>query len=187
VFLTDYSDLQVQITIRPGVVDVSNAAAATIRGAEVEGAWQLGGGLRLGGHLAWLDARYDEYVAVGVGGVTGDVSGRFLSNAPEWSGRAFVDWRVGAGRAGTLSLRADARFQSTVYFTPFNDDVQRQDPYGLLDASLELQHGRLAFGAYARNLTGESYITGTFSSPPPAIGGRPGEPRLVGFELALRK
>jgi iron complex outermembrane receptor protein len=186
-FDTDYSDLQVQITIRPGVIDISNAAAATIRGAELEGAWQLASGLRVGGHLAWLDARYDEYVAVGVGGVTGDVSGRFLTNAPEWSGRTFVDWRVAAARAGTLSLRADARFQSTAYFTPFNDDVQRQAPYGLLDASLELQRGRLSIGAYARNLTGESYITGTFSSPPPAIGGRPGEPRLVGVELALRK
>lgn len=186
-FHTDYKDLQVQITIRPGVIDISNAAAATIRGAELEGAWQLGGGLRLGGHLAWLDARYDEYVAVGVGGVTGDVAGRRLSNAPEWSGRAFVDWRIAAGRAGTLSLRADARLQSTVYFTPFNDDVQRQRPYGLLDASVELARGGFAISAFARNLTGADYITGTFSSPPPAIGGRPGEPRLVGVELALRR
>jgi iron complex outermembrane receptor protein len=150
-FHTDYTDLQVQITIRPGVVDISNAAAATIRGAELEGAWQLADGLRLGGHLAWLDARYDEYVAVGVGGVTGDVAGRRLSNAPEWSGRAFVDWRIAAGRAGTLSLRADARFQSTAYFTPFNDDVQRQSPYALLDGSPELRRGRLAISAYARN------------------------------------
>jgi iron complex outermembrane receptor protein len=187
VFHTDYTDLQVQITIRPGVVDISNAAAATIRGAELEGAWQLARGLRVGGHLSWLDARYDEYVAVGVGGVTGDVAGRFLSNAPEWSGRAFVDWTIAAGPAGTVSLRADARSQSTVYFTPFNDDVQRQTPYGLLDASLELQRGRLAVGVYARNLTDERYITGTFSSPPPAIGGRPGEPRLFGVEVALRK
>jgi iron complex outermembrane receptor protein len=186
-FQTDYRDLQVQITIRPGVIDISNAAAARIRGAELEGAWQLASGLRLGGHLAWLDARYDEYLAVGVGGVTGDVSGRFLSNAPEWSGRAFVEGRVAAGRAGTLSLLADARFQSTAYYTPFNDDVQRQSPYGRLDASLEFQRGHLTIAAYARNLTGESYITGTFSSPPPAIGGRPGEPRLLGLELALRK
>ena len=35
-FYTDYSNLQVQITIRPGLIDISNAAAATIKGAEVE-------------------------------------------------------------------------------------------------------------------------------------------------------
>jgi iron complex outermembrane receptor protein len=169
------------------VAYISNAAAATIRGAELDGAWQLGGGLRVGGHLAWLGARYDEYIAVDVGGVTGDVSGHLLSNAPEWSGRAFVDWSVAAGRVGTVSLRADARFQSTVYFTPFNDAVQRQRPYGLIDASLELRRGGLAIAAYALNLTAVDYVTGTFGAALPAIGGRPGEPRLLGLELKLSK
>ena len=64
-FHTDYTDLQVQTAIRPGVLDISNAAAATIRGVELEGAWQPAAALQLGGHLAWLDARYDQYVAVG--------------------------------------------------------------------------------------------------------------------------
>lgn len=185
-FYTDYTNLQVLTTIGPGVTDVSNAAAATIRGAELEGVWQLRRGLQLGGHLAWLDARYDEYVAVGVGGVTGDVAGHRLSNAPEWSGRAFVDWRVPAGRVGTLALLADARFQTTVYFTPFNDHVERQAPYCLLDTSLELERGDVTLAAFARNLTGTDYITGTFGAALPAIGGRPGEPRLFGFELRLR-
>jgi iron complex outermembrane receptor protein len=184
-FQTDYANLQVLTTVRPGVAYISNAAAATIRGAELEGAWRLGDGLRVGGHLAWLDARYDEYVAVGVGGVTGDVSGHLLSNAPEWSGRAFVDWTVAAGRVATVSLRADARLQSTVYFTPFNDAVQRQDAYGLIDGSLELRRGPLAITAYARNLTAADYVTGTFGAAAPAIGGRPGAPRLLGLELAL--
>ena len=31
-FYTDYTDLQVKTAIRPGVLDISNAAAATIRG-----------------------------------------------------------------------------------------------------------------------------------------------------------
>jgi iron complex outermembrane receptor protein len=186
-FHTDYDDLQVQITIRPGLVDISNAARATIRGFELEGAVRVGAGVRLGGHLAWLDARYDEYVAVGVGGVTGDVAGRRLSNAPEWSGRAWLEWSAPAYRGTTASLRLDSRFQDTVFFTPFNDGVQRQSPYGLLDASLELGSRHLAVGLYGKNLTNEGYITGTFSSPPPAIGGRPGEPRLVGVQLTLRR
>ena len=36
VFYNDYQDLQVQSFIRPGVLDISNAASATIRGVEVE-------------------------------------------------------------------------------------------------------------------------------------------------------
>ncbi len=186
-FHTDYTDLQVQTAIRPGVLDISNAAAATIRGVEMEGAWYPARALQVGGHVAWLDARYLQYLSVSAPGVTGDVSGNRLSNAPEWSGRLWLDWRTGAGRAGTLSLRAESRWQSTVFFTPFNDAVQRQSPYGLLDVSAEVGPGRWSVGLYARNLTDEGFITGTFASPPPAIGGRPGEPRQMGFQLALRR
>ena len=35
-FRTDYTDLQVQTAIRPGVLDISNAAEATISGVELE-------------------------------------------------------------------------------------------------------------------------------------------------------
>ena len=185
-FHTDYTDLQVQTTLRPGVIDISNAAAATIRGVELEGAWHAARALRLGGHLAWLDARYDEYFAVGVD-VAGDVSGRRLSNAPEWSGRLWLEWTAAAGRAGTLSLRADSRWQSTVFYTPFNDTVQRQSPYGLLDVSAQLGPRRWSVGLYARNLTGEDFITGSFGSPPPAFGGRPGEPRMLGIQLSVQR
>jgi iron complex outermembrane recepter protein len=185
-FHTDYTDLQVQTTLRPGVIDISNAAAATIRGVELEGAWQPARALQLGGHLAWLAARYDEYIAVGVG-VAGDVSGNRLSNAPEWSGRLWLEWRARAGRAGTVSLRVDSRWQSTVFYTPFNDAVQRQSAYGLLDLSAELGPGRWTVGLYARNLTDEDFITGSFASPPPAVGGRPGPPRQLGVQLTLRR
>jgi iron complex outermembrane receptor protein len=81
-FYTDYSNLQVQIATRPGVLDISNAAAATIKGLEVETVSDVGKGLRLGGYLNWLDARYDRYTAVGVGGITGDAAGHRLNNAP---------------------------------------------------------------------------------------------------------
>ena len=57
-FHTDYTDLQVQTPLRPTVIDVSNAAAATIDGVEVEAATMLGGSVQMGGHLAWLDATY---------------------------------------------------------------------------------------------------------------------------------
>jgi hypothetical protein len=37
-----------------------------------------------------------------------------------------------------------------------------------------------------RNLTNQGYITGSSGSPPPAIGGRPAEPREWGLRLAVR-
>ena len=69
-FYNDYQDLQVQTFVRPGVLDISNAASATIRGVEVEVAAAAGRGLQLAGNVSWLDATYDRYLAVGPGGVT---------------------------------------------------------------------------------------------------------------------
>jgi iron complex outermembrane receptor protein len=184
-FHSDYRDLQVQTAIAPGVIDISNAAEATIDGVEIETTTQFGP-LQVGGHLAWLDATYDRYIAVGVGGVLGDVAGYRLNNAPEWSGRLWVGWERELAQ-GRLSARADTAWQSTVYFTPFNDAIQRQVPYNLLDLAVDFRprHQAWSIGAFARNLTNEDYITGTFSSPPPAIGGRPGESRRVGVRFSI--
>ena len=107
-FHTDYEDLQVQIAIRPGVLDISNAAAAGISGFEAESALQLARSLRVGGHLAWLDARYDRYVAVGVGGVTGDVTGNRLEQRPRVVGPAVA--RVERRRRPARQAVATSRF-----------------------------------------------------------------------------
>jgi iron complex outermembrane recepter protein len=188
VFQTDYTNLQVQTSIRPGVIDISNAAVATIQGVEFEGSSELSRAVHVGGHLAWLDAVYDRYTAVGVGGVIGDVAGNRLNNAPQWSGRLWFEWSGNIGRAGAVSVRADSRWQSTVFFTPFNDLIQRQPTYGLVDVSAEFGPSRRwAVGVYARNLTNADFITGTFSSPIPAIGGRPGQPRQMGIQLTVRR
>jgi iron complex outermembrane receptor protein len=183
-FHTDYTNLQVQTAILPGVIDISNAAAATIQGVEFESVSNLSRSWLAGGHVTWLDSTYDRYTAVGVGGVTGDVAGNRLNNAPEWSGRLWVEWRPGG--SGALSVRADSRSQSTVFFTSFNDAIQTQGAYGLLDASVEFSpNRRLTIGMYARNLTNQTFITGAFSSPPPAIGGRPGESRRVSVGVII--
>ena len=186
-FWTDYTDLQVQVGIRPGVVDISNAAAATIRGVELEATTLVRDTIRAGGHLAWLDATYDQYIATGPGGVTADVAGRRLNNAPEWSGRVWIDWTRAIGGAISMSLRADSTWKTTVFFTPFNDSIQQQRPLGLLDISAELgpTRRRWSVAVYARNLTNEDYITGSTGSPTPAIGGRPGDVRQLGVEWRM--
>jgi iron complex outermembrane receptor protein len=188
VFHMDYTNLQVQTPIGIGVFDVRNAAAATIRGVEVETTARIGRGLTAGGHLAWLDATYDQYTAVGPGGVTGDVAGNRLNNAPEWSGRAWIEW---TGMIGPLplSLAADGSAQSTVFYTPFNDSIQRQRPYGLLGVRAEYgpSHRHWSVSGYVRNVTDADYITATFATSPVAFGGRPGPTRQAGIQLVLRR
>jgi iron complex outermembrane receptor protein len=188
-FVMDYTNLQVQTPIVPGVFDIRNAAAATIRGVEVENTTRFGGGVEAGGHMTWLEASYDQYIAVGLGGVTGDVAGNHLNNAPEWAGRLWVQWTGGIGPSGQLTLTADTTAQSTVYFTPFNDNIQRQTPYGLLGVRAEYapSHRRWAINAYARNLTDTDYVMATFGTSPAAFGGRPGASRQFAIEFAVRR
>ena len=156
VFYTDYRDLQVQSFIRFGVPDITNAAAAVIRGVEVEV-----GGRRCG--LA-CDCRatsrgWTPHTIVSSllpGGATRPVEGNRLNNAPEWSGAGSAVYEFPTRRAGTASLRADLSWQSQVFFTPVNDAIETQRAYGLVhlraafeptepsmgDGPLRAQHGQ---------------------------------------------
>ena len=188
-FVMDYTDLQVQTPIGIGIFDIRNAAAATIRGVEAENTSRIGRGIEAGGHVTWLNATYDRYIAVANNGVTGDVAGNRLNNAPEWAGRLWIEWSGKVGQSRRLSFAADTTAQSTVYYTPFNDNIQRQRPYGLMGARVGYgpSHRRWTVGAYARNLTNADYITATFGTPPTAFGGRPGPSRQFSVEFTVRR
>jgi iron complex outermembrane recepter protein len=188
-FVMDYTNLQVQTPISIGVFDIRNAAEATIRGVEVETTSRIGGGIETGGHVTWLDAKYGPYIAVANNGVTGEVEGKRLNNAPEWAGRFWIEWSGAVGRSRRFLIAADVTAQSSVYFTPFNDNVQRQGPYGLLGARAEYGPAdrRWAIAAYSRNLTNTDYITATFGTAPTAFGGRPGPQRQFAVEFTVRR
>jgi outer membrane receptor protein involved in Fe transport len=155
----------------------------------VEATSLVGHRIQAGGHLAWLDATYDGYIAVAVDGTTGDVSGNSLINAPALAGRLWIEWTGDIGHSRRVSLSAESSVQSTVFFTPFNDSIQRQSPYGLLGARVEYGpgHRRWTIGAYARNLTNTDYVTGTFGTPPTAYAGRPAPSRQFALEFAVRR
>jgi iron complex outermembrane receptor protein len=188
-FHMDYTNLQVQTPIGIGVFDIRNAAEATIRGIEADGTIRIGRGVDAGGHVTWLDATYDRYVAAAPGGVGGDVSGNRLNNVPEWGGRLWAQWNGSIASSDLLSLTVDATAQTTVFYTPFNDDVQRQRPYGLVGTSVEYgpRHRRWSINVYARNVTDSKYIMATFATSPAAFGGRPGAPRQWGIQGVFRR
>jgi len=187
VFSTDLQGLQVQSFVRPGLIDISNAASARINGVEVETSG-TSGAVQLSGNLSWLDATYGSYLAVGAGGVTRAAEGNRLNNAPAWSGSGSASYSLLLGSAGTVSMRGDVSWQSRVFFTPFNDDVETQTAYGLVHVRIgfEPAHHRWEIAVYARNLGNTEYITGTGSTAPAAIVGRPGEPRQWGTQFTLR-
>lgn len=188
-FHNDYRDLQVQSVVEAGLLDITNAASATVRGVEIEATALAWRGVHVSGQLARLDATYDEYTASGEGGRTQDVAGHRLTNAPGWSGGASVAGGVDTGGRGILSVRADVTWQSRVFFSPFNDGIETQEPYALahVRAAWEPRHRAWELAVFVRNLGNRAYITGTFAVPITAIGGRPGEPRQWGTQITLRR
>jgi iron complex outermembrane receptor protein len=187
-FYNAYRDLQVQSFVRPAVIDISNAGAASISGVEVEVAATAGRGVQFAGTISWLEATYDRYLARVSGGATFDAAGNRLNNAPEWSGSGSAVYEFAAGRAGTASVRGDVSWQSRVFFTPVNDAIERQPAYGLvhLRAGFEPRSHRWEIAVYVRNLVNTEYITGTANVPPTAITGRPGDPRHWGTQFTIR-
>ena len=189
VFHTDYRDLQVQSFIRPGVPDISNAASAGINGVEVEAGATAAAGLRLSGHFSWLDATYDRFLAVLPGGTRRALEGNRLNNAPEWSGAGSAVYEFAMGRTGTASVRGDLAWQSQVFFTPVNDAIETQRAYGLvhLRAGFEPPGRRWEIALYVRNAGNRDYIVGTGNVGLPAFTARPGEPRMWGTQVTLRR
>jgi len=188
-FYVDYRDLQVQSVNQPGFLDITNAASATVMGLEVETSGSAHG-WQLGGHLSWVDAKYDHAIAVGPERVTANASGHHLNNAPEWSGSGSAAYERQIGGAGFASVRGDATWQSRVFFTAFNDGIETQGTYGLvqLRTGFEPRSRRWEIAVYARNLANTAYITGTTNiANNPAIGARPGEPRQWGTQLTFRR
>jgi outer membrane receptor protein involved in Fe transport len=139
--------------------------------------------------VTWLDATYDHYIAVAVGGATGDVTGNRLNNAPALAGRLWISWSRDIGAASRFSILGDVASQSTVFFTPFNDRIQQQGPFGVLGGRVEYgpSHRQWAIAAYASNLTNTDYLTATFGTPPTAFAGRPGASRQLAVEFSVRR
>jgi iron complex outermembrane receptor protein len=187
-FYTDYRDLQVQAFSSFGVLDISNAASAAIKGVEVEAAVRPAESLQLATSFSWLDATYRRYIAAGAGGITQDAAGHRLNNAPGWSGNQSAVYHFTVGRGGTASMRGDVSWQSRVFFTAFNDDIETQRAHALVNlrAGFEPRRRRWEIAVYARNVGNSEYITGTASFPVNAIGGRPGDPRHWGTQFTLR-
>lgn len=121
-FFYDYTDLQVQSYISPGVSVINNAATAEIKGLEFELLAAPNPNLDLSLNLSWLDATYGNYPVAFAGPVSFDASGNRLSNAPEVSGSFAAEYTIDRSDGSNFFIRGEASWQDTVYFGASNND-----------------------------------------------------------------
>ena len=198
-FYSDYTNLQQTLfRINPQTLvrypRIENAASATIRGVEldVEAIPYRGVRLRLSatrldagfGHFTSIDPIYPERGEQ-------DLTGNRLPQAPEWQFNVSGEYRFPISRALELTARADYKWQSEIDFDLFNNALNTQGSYGLLNASLSLctMDDKWVLTAWARNALDERYVSSSLtaaSDTVPSRVGQLGSPRQYGATVSYR-
>ncbi|RZA33723.1 MAG: TonB-dependent receptor, partial [Lysobacteraceae bacterium] len=136
--------------------DFANAGKGTVNGLELEYQWLPNANWLISGNLAWLDAKYDEFIT---GGVNVADSQRF-TNAPEFSGALNVEYRTDLANGGNLSARVGYSYQAEVWPTTDLSPVIRQEGYGLVNAGVIWKpNATWSFALQGSNLADEEYRT----------------------------
>ena len=130
--------------------DFTNAGSGTVNGLEVEYQWLPSRSWLLSGNLAWLDAKYDEFLYAGAN----IADEQEFTNAPEFSGAINLEHRADLAGGGSLSSRLGYSYQTEVVATtaiirtgalPLTEDA-----YGLVTAGVTWKDG----GAWTVSLQG---------------------------------
>lgn len=187
-FYYDYTDLQVSQVI--GLARfITNAAAAEVKGLELEANAQPDEHWTINGNVTLLDARYEQFNNIdGLNPAAGvqDLSGNRLNRSPEVSVNLGLGYKTDATDLGRIIARVDASYRSKTYYREFNDPLDAQKAYVQLNANLiwESPEERYRVRLYATNLTNEAHIAALDGSD--AFGSRFitwAPPRQVGVEL----
>jgi iron complex outermembrane recepter protein len=192
-FYMDYTDLQVGFVDATSVVTTVNAASARNYGFEAELRVKPTTGLTLELFGTYLNAKYKKFISGDYRQAFAqvDLSGKRLSNAPEFSFRAGGDYDIPIGGSGKLNLRADVNWQDRVYFTEFNNADATQKPYALINAGLKFTSSgnQWSVDFWGRNLANKLVITNNIITAPLFNSVRVGSvapPRTYGVTLGAK-
>ncbi|WP_374572185.1 TonB-dependent receptor [Phenylobacterium sp.] len=183
-FYNDYKNLQVQrlVAIPGGGASnvISNAAASTIKGTEVEVTARPGAGWLVNLGYAYLDARYDRYVF----GPGVDFSGTAMVRSPKTTLNASVQYDRDLGDDLALQVRGSAAYTSSFFFEPGETRLSagnREPAYVTVDLRASLSRGPYRATAFVSNLFDEHYRTARLTYPGASSPFGATEPQSIGY------
>lgn len=100
---------------------ISNVGSISTTGIEADGTFILSDSLLFGGNFALLDAELED--TLDPSGSGADLSGQRPSGAPDWTFVLFGEYTHQLASSGRVSLRADVRGRSDVFFQNTNRDT----------------------------------------------------------------
>lgn len=117
VFHYDYSNLQLtQLTLVAGapVQRTLNAGAAKVDGVELEAVVKPQRNHQFDFAVAWLNARFTDYLIDSVEPLTAQFAGRKLDRSPEWTANIAYTWTIPLGSSGSdIQLNARTRISDS--------------------------------------------------------------------------
>ncbi|MDB5497299.1 MAG: hypothetical protein JWP28_1330 [Phenylobacterium sp.] len=191
VFRSNYDQIQRNVIGAVGASSfIRNAAKARIDGAELEVSATPVDAFTISGTLAYVDAKYLNYVTF-VGGVPVDISNRKFPGQPRLQSSISASYTVPAP-VGDLVGSLDWSYQDLVDFQPDNhgplipSSATMQPAYSLWNARLQLNIPKhdLKLAVWVRNLTDKTYFANTIDIESLGIAsGALGSPRTYGVEI----
>ncbi|HEY0938946.1 MAG TPA: TonB-dependent receptor [Steroidobacter sp.] len=185
-FYYDFTDQQVFV-LASGDADVpiqqlSNAAASTLYGLEMEATWRPLDALVIQLGAGYTRSEFDEFATP----LGEDLSGRRLPSAPETNVNAMVTYTIPSA-VGAWAFEVDGKYQSKQYFSVNNDPILSQGSYSLANAhvSWTSPNEHASVTAWVRNLADKEYLVGAYDLA--SFGWNQwvvGEPRTYGITFA---
>ncbi len=168
IYSATFRDLQVQAFDGISFL-TANAGKARSRGVDLDGRWKIAPHWLVSGSLAYLSAEYLEYRGASCttaqsaahqasgrpGGCVQDLSGRPLTDAPQWSASANLNHHRPLAAGWTLDANLGVNYRSAAYVAPDLDPLGRQGGYATWDGSVQVlaPGARWSVSLAARNLT----------------------------------
>lgn len=154
-FLTDYSDMQIQVFTSVAPI-TKNAGKATIQGFELEAqfipldSWFIEAG------VGYLDAEYDEIDFA----TTFVNKGNRLDRISDWTLSMATFYEISLGGSGTITPRLEWSYRSEFDNDAFNTPQIFQESYNLVNANIAWRNSdeNLSVIAGITNLTDENYL-----------------------------
>ena len=157
-FISEYSDVQIQLFETGGGPLTQNAGVADIIGVEVEVTAVPHERLLLNAGFGYIDAEYDELNLPTTNVAQAINLDTKLPNTPETTVNISAEYTHPLAW-GSLIARGDYRYTDDLYNDAQNSPFLYQDGYHTFNASLTFTTGNWDFSVFGTNLTDKRFIT----------------------------
>lgn len=146
---------------------IINAASSRIKGIETDLAIAPVSGLTINGSLAYLSAKYSNFLFPTGQGMFVNMTGRPLNNAPKWSSSVNAEYRFDVSQNVSARAKVQYNYTSQKYLIAILDTPRSSiQPQSIVNANFDvlLPHD-IEIGVYATNLFNKHYIDTVYDAP----------------------